>query len=155
MATSDYTTTLLVNQSPKEAFTAINNISGWWTENIEGGTNKLNDEFKVTFGTTRKAFKIIELVPNKKVVWQVTDSHMPWNNNQQEWTGTKVSFEVSEKDTKTQIRFTHFGLVPAFNCFDACSNAWGQYLQQSLLNLITTGKGNADAKKGNAKTAKN
>ena len=141
MKSSDYSTTLSVTKTPKEAFNAINNVTGWWTENLEGHSQKLNDEFTVRFGTTWKTFKIIEFVPEKKVVWQVMDCYLPWNKNKTEWTGTKVSFEIGEKDNKTQIRFTHIGLVPEFDCYDACSNAWTDYVRNSLMNLITVGKG--------------
>ena len=52
-----------------------------------------------------------------------------------------IIFEISRKDTKTEVRFTHLGLVPEYECFDMCSNAWGSYINGSLHNLITTGKG--------------
>jgi hypothetical protein len=85
--------------------------------------------------------KLIEVIPGKKVVWLVLDNYFNFTKDKCEWKGTKISFEIFEKDKKTQIRFTHQGLVPANECFDICSNAWTDYVQNSLLNLITIGKG--------------
>jgi hypothetical protein len=55
-------------------------------------------------------------------------------------------FEISKRGNKTEIRFTHQGLVPAYECFDVCSNAWGSYVNGSLRNLIATGKGKPNPK---------
>jgi hypothetical protein len=41
----------------------------------------------------------------------------------------------------TQIRFTHVGLVPDYECYDLCRDAWGTYIRDSLRSLIQTGKG--------------
>ena len=53
----------------------------------------------------------------------------------------EITFEISEKGAKAEIRFTHLGLVPQVECFNACSNAWGFYINGSLRSLIATGKG--------------
>ena len=98
--------------------------------------------------------KLIEVIPNKKVVWLVMENYFKFTKDKSEWTGTKVIFEISEKDNKTQIRFTHQGLVPAYECFDICSNAWSQYISQSLWSLIAKGKGQPNAKEVKKKTAK-
>ena len=45
MSKQDYTTAFTVNQTPKQAFDAINNVRGWWSGEIEGPTSKLGDEF--------------------------------------------------------------------------------------------------------------
>ena len=142
MQNQNFTTAILVNQTPAEVFKAINNVRGWWSEEIEGSTDKLNDEFNYRFEDLHRChMKLIEVIPDKKVVWLVMENYFKFTKDKSEWTGTKISFEISEKDNKTQIGFTHLGLVPAYECFDICSNAWTQYIQQSLFNLITTGKG--------------
>jgi hypothetical protein len=146
MTTSDFTTTLLVDQTPEAAFNAINNVRGWWSEEIEGDTAKLNDEFTYHYEDVHYCqIKLIEVIPNQKVVWFVKYNYFKFTKDKSEWTGTKMSFEISEKDNKTEIRFTHHGLVPEFECYDICNNAWTQYIQQSLKSLITTGKGQPNA----------
>src|SRR5262249_4753067 len=136
-----------VDQTPMEAFDAINNVRGWWPGEIEGRTKKLNDEFTYRYKEIHYSKqKLIEVVPGKKVVWQVTDSRLNFVEDKTEWTGTKIVFEISEKNNKTQIRFTHLGLVPNYQCFDACSNAWHDIINNSLRGFITTGIGQASLK---------
>ena len=85
--------------------------------------------------------KLIEVVPNKKVVWLVLDNHFNFTEDKSEWKGTKIVFEILEKGGKTEISFTNEGLVPEYECFSVCSNAWGSYINGSLRSLIATGKG--------------
>jgi hypothetical protein len=147
MKAQDYTTTFTVNQSPKEAFEAINNPRGWWSEEIQGPTDKLNAEFKYYYRDVhRAAFRITEFVPEKKVVWHVLDNYFNFIQDQREWKGTDVVFEVTKKGGKTEVRFTHVGLVPAYECYNLCSNAWGGYIGDSLKSLIASGKGKPNTK---------
>jgi len=142
MTTTDFTTTILVDQSPNVVFNAINNVRGWWQGEIEGNTDKLNEEFVYRMEDIHfSKQKLVEVVPNKKVVWLVTDSKLNFIEDKSEWTGTKIIFDISEVNNKTQLRFTHIGLAPEIECYDACSNAWGALIQKSLFSLITTGKG--------------
>jgi Activator of Hsp90 ATPase homolog 1-like protein len=143
MKTTDFTTTFLVDQTPEEAFEAINNVSEWWTgePGIEGSTGKLGDEFTYRYEPHHYSKqKITELIPDKKVVWNVIDSTLNFVEDKNEWTGTKITFDISKKSGKTEVRFTHVGLVPGTECYDGCSNAWGSYINSSLRNLITSGK---------------
>ncbi|HMC84080.1 MAG TPA: SRPBCC domain-containing protein [Chitinophagaceae bacterium] len=147
MTKSDFTTTLLVDQTPEEAFEAINDVRGWWTgePGIEGSTGKLGDEFIYRYEPYHYSKqKITELIPGKKVVWNVTDSNLSFVKDKNEWTGTKIIFDISKKAGKTEIRFTHMGLVPGIECYDGCSNAWGQYIHESLFKLLTKEKGTAE-----------
>lgn len=142
MKEQDFTTLITADTTAHEAFKSINNISGWWTENVEGRSQKLHDEFTVRFDDIHMSTqKLVEVIPDKKVVWLVTESKLNFVKNKQEWTGTKIRFDISEKEGKTRIRFTHEGLSPQIECFDACSNAWSDYLENSLKNLINSGKG--------------
>jgi Activator of Hsp90 ATPase homolog 1-like protein len=140
----NYTTTITVDQTPEEAFAAINNVRGWWTGDpgVEGSTDKLGDEFTYRYEDVHYSKqKITELVPGKKVVWLISDARLNFAKDKTEWKGTKITFEISKKGNQTEIRFTHVGLVPQFECFDSCSDAWGSYINGSLRKLITTGKG--------------
>lgn len=140
--TASFTTTFFVNQTPGEVFNAINNVSGWWQGEIKGSSKKLNDEFEYRMPDIHYSKqKIVEIIPNEKVVWLVTDSNLSSFKDKQEWNGTKVIFEIKEINGKTQLRFTHLGLVPQFQCYGDCSGAWGMLVEQSLFSLITTGKG--------------
>ncbi|RKR09288.1 uncharacterized protein YndB with AHSA1/START domain [Flavobacterium sp. 90] len=142
METSNFSTTILVDNSKEEVFNAINTVRGWWQGEIDGNTENLNDEFDYSVpGIHFSKQKIVEIIPNEKIVWLITDSKLSFVKDQSEWTGTKIVFEISEANHKTQIRFSHLGLVPQFECYGDCSNAWTQLIEKSLFSLITTGKG--------------
>ena len=146
MSTQDFSTAITVDQSPKEAFDAINNVRGWWSEEIEGSTGKLNDEFDYHYEDVHHCkMKIIESIPNEKVVWFVLENYFKFTEDKTEWTGTKIIFDISQQDRKTGIRMTHVGLVPEYECYNICRDAWTNYIQNSLRNLITSGKGQPNA----------
>lgn len=155
MENQSFTTSFLVDQTPKEVFDAITHVCGWWTENLEGHSKELNDEFSVRFGDVHYSKqKLIEVIPGKKVVWLVTESKLNFLKDKSEWTNSKIRFEISGKDHKTEMRFTHLDLVPGIECYDACSSAWSDYINNSLYSLITTGKGQPNLKEGEAKVTK-
>lgn len=147
MKNQNFTTAFTVDQTPEEVFDAVNNVRGWWSGEIDGSTDNLEAEFTYRYKDLhRSTQKITEWVPGRKVVWHVLDSRINFVKDKTEWNGTDVVFEISRKNGKTELRFTHSGLVPAFECYGDCSGAWGFYINESLRSLITTGKGRPNQK---------
>jgi hypothetical protein len=131
------TSTITVDQTPEEAFAAINDVRGWWSGEIEGQTAQLGDEFTYRYEDFHYSKqRVIESVPGKKVVWLVVDSRLDFVEHKTEWNGTKIMFEIAKKGGKTEVRFTHVGLSPDHECFEDCSSAWGSYITGNLRKLI-------------------
>jgi hypothetical protein len=146
MTKDGFTTSFLVEQTPDEVFAAINNVRGWWSGEIAGDTGKLGAEFTYRYDNMHKSTqRVTEFVRGKKVVWHVTDAELTFVKDKNEWIGTAIVFDISQKGGKTELRFTHEGLVPAFECYGGCSGAWGVLVERNLRNLIATGKNQPDA----------
>jgi uncharacterized protein YndB with AHSA1/START domain len=140
-----FTTSILVPQSPEEVFAAVNDVRAWWSGEIDGRTDELGAVFEYRYQDLhRSTQKITELQPGKKVVWHVTDASLNFVSQKQEWIGTEIVFEIARQGGKTELRFTHVGLVPRFQCYGDCEGAWTFYITERLHRLITTG--NAEAK---------
>lgn len=141
MNKQDFSVAFSVDKTPEEVFDAINHVPGWWSGEISGDTAKLGGEFTYRAGDVhRSTQKITEFVPGKKVVWHVLDAHLSFTKDKGEWKGTDIVFDIARKGDKTEVRFTHQGLVSDFECFKDCSNAWGALVNGNLQKLITTGK---------------
>jgi len=149
MEGTDYTATILVEQTTEEAFNAIKNFRAWWSEEIEGRTDVLNEVFFYHYQDIHLCkLKLIEMVPDKKLVYLVLDNQFSFTNDKSEWINTKLIFKVSREGDKTMIHFTHKGLVPDYECYNVCFDAWTTYIKKSLYNLITTGKGQPNPLEG-------
>lgn len=133
--------TIKVNVPAAEAMKKIGEVHSWWAKDFDGKAEMLNDKFSVHFGKTFVDFKISELLPDKKVVWQVMDCNLDWINNKKEWNGTEVVFELSGKNRSTQIDFTHVGLFPGVECYEDCEVGWDKHFTNSLEKFINEGKG--------------
>jgi len=147
MKNQNFTTTISVDQPPEEVFKAIANVRGWWSGEIEGDAGRLGAEFTYRYkkDVHRSRQKVTEFVAGRKVVWHVLESELSFAKDKSKWNGTDIVFDISEKDGKTEVRFTHQGLVPQFECYGNCSNAWGTLINGNLRRLITTGKSQPDA----------
>lgn len=138
----DYTTSFTVAQTPTEAYAAILDVRGWWGLDIDGPTDELGEEF-VFRGEDKhySRIRVVAQVPGERVEWLVLDTALTYVEDQSEWRGNRIVFEISSTAGRTQVRFTQHGLVPAYECFDVCSNAWTFFITESLRNLIATGTG--------------
>jgi uncharacterized protein YndB with AHSA1/START domain len=145
MGQRSFNTNFTVDQSPEEVFKAINHVRGWWSGEVQGDANKLGAEFTYRYKHMHKSTqKVTEFVPGEKVVWHVAEAELTFVKDKKEWIGTDIVFEIAKKGGKTEVRFTHVGLVPAFECYGGCSGAWGELVGRNLRNLIATGKDQPD-----------
>jgi hypothetical protein len=148
MTESSYKTTFTVDQGPAEVFAAVNNVRGWWSEQIEGSTDKVGETFKYAFQDLHRCeIRVDELIPGKKVAWTFVDSYFSFTKDAAEWKGTRIVFDIARKDDQTEVTFRHVGLLPDFECFAACADGWRTYINGSLKNLITTGQGSPNTGK--------
>ena len=144
MKQEDYHYSITAKISAKKAIDKINRVSEWWTKGFKGSSQKLGDTFSVRFGETFVDFEVVEVVPDKKIVWQVIDCNLHWLKNTTEWNDTKIEWEISSKNGTTKVNMTHNGLIPRIECFDDCKEGWDFYVGESLLKLLTENKGLPD-----------
>jgi hypothetical protein len=145
MGKQDFTTTFLVEQTPEEVFNAINNVRGWWSGEVDGNAGKLGAGFTYRYKDMHRSIqKVTEFVPGEKVVWHVSEAELSFVKDKTEWKGTNIVFEIAKKGVKTQLQFTHIGLVPAFECYGGCSGAWSMLIGGNLRKFITTGDSQPD-----------
>lgn len=141
MSSNSFSTTIMVDLSTAEVFAAINNVRGWWSGEITGETDVPGAEFTYRVPDVhRSTQKIGEFIPGTKVVWHITEATLSFVADTQEWKGTTIIFDIERTANGTLVRFTHQGLVPAFECYDACSNAWGKLINGNLKKFILTGE---------------
>jgi len=142
MENKNYTTTIEIAKSPHEVFNAINDVTNWWSKDFQGSSTKLNDEFIINHPNAHYSKqKLIELIPDKKLVWLVTDSHLDWiKTDKQEWTNTKMIFELIPDNNKIRLRFTHEGLTPDKECYALIEKGWEIIVGDWLQHFIATGK---------------
>lgn len=144
MKQQDYHCAISASITAKEALEKIGDVSAWWTKSFTGNSKKPGDTFSIRFGETFVDFKIVEAIPDKKVVWEVTDCNLHWIKNKTEWKNTHIVWEVFPENSKTNISMTHVGLVTGAECYKDCKVGWDNYIQKSLFNFLMGNKGLPD-----------
>ena len=143
MKDKNFTATIEATKSPQEVFKLITtDVAKWWGgKDLSGNSVKLNDEFIVHhIGAHFSKQQLVEVVPDKKIVWLVTESKLSWLKDQNEWTNTKMIFDITNKGGKTVLHFTHEGLVPERECYEKCAQGWSKVIKDWLFNYIQTGE---------------
>lgn len=143
MNNRSYTATIEIAKPPHHVFECILDVSKWWGgKDLRGCTRVLHDEFTIQHGDVHYSKqRMIDVVPGQRVVWLITESRLAWlERNKQEWTGTRLIFEVMPKGRGATVHFTHEGLVPERECHESCSAGWTLVIKDYLFNFITEGR---------------
>jgi hypothetical protein len=139
MTDKKYTTTtcsvaIHVAKSSDEVFNNLIDLTKWWPEEFIGENFKINSEFVLKTGEGHYSKnKVIEFVPNEKVVWLVTESNRKEDNF--DWSGTKMIFELMDKGDNTEIKFTYYGVVFE-NEIEKLAQICDFVIKEKLYNLI-------------------
>ena len=132
-----FTSTLAV----QDVFSHLLDVKAWWTglfgEEIKGHSENVGDEFAFTAGDGihSSTQRLVELIPNQKISWLVTESNLSFLTHTNEWTDTQFGFDLEVKNGVVYIAFTHQGLIPGIECYAQCSSAWTQYLHKLANHL--------------------
>lgn len=144
MNDNDYTSEFWVDQPPAKVLAVIGEVSAYWAPpgnlvnaTIEGTAHKPGDEFTYRDRAIEHCrFRVNEIVPERRATWQVLDSHLTWVDDENEWNGTQVIFELTPERNGTWVRFTHRGLTPRLECYRECSRGWSGVIADSLRGLL-------------------
>jgi uncharacterized protein YndB with AHSA1/START domain len=115
-----------------EALTTKKGLAAWWTNDTQGETS-VGGVIKFRFPLGGFDMKVVELVPEQRVLWNVVEGP-------EEWVGTKVSFELRKDGDYTLVIFKHRGWKEPVEFMHHCSTKWAVYLM-SLKTLVETGSG--------------
>lgn len=116
-----------------KALATLDGLSGWWTSTTSGESRP---EGKIRFQFGDRGFflaKVLELVPGKRVLWEVTDGPA-------EWVGTKIAFDLKQEGEQATVLFKHEGWAQPVEFMHHCSTKWATFLM-SMKAFVETGSG--------------
>ena len=121
MGSRDFSVSITVDQRPEAVFAAVNNVRGWWSEEVSGETGTVGSSFTYRYGDVHYSKQTIsELVPGRRVVWRIDEARLNFTRDPDEWVGTEICFEIEPANGATELRFTHRGLTDSLECYGAC-----------------------------------
>ena len=136
-----FSTVITVEKPAEAVFQSLTKVTSWWSKDFEGSSSKLGDAFIIHHpGQHYSRQQLVEVVPNKRMVWLVTDSTLDWlQGNKHEWTGTRMTFDIKEDADLITLHFTHEGLTPNKECFLMCEQGWTMIIKDWLFHFIMHG----------------
>lgn len=138
---NDFTFSFESTRPANQIYQTLLDVRRWWSglygEDIEGKSEKVNDVFTFNAGNGahHSVQRLVDLVPEKKIAWEVIESKLTFLNKSDEWNNSRIAFDISPKGNKTEVTFTHQGLVPDIECYTSCSDAWTLYLKNLAKSL--------------------
>jgi uncharacterized protein YndB with AHSA1/START domain len=104
-----------------EAITTQEGFTQWWTSDcVVKPTVGFINEFRLG-AEAHYRMKIILLQPSRAVEWKCLNQH-------DDWSGTQVSFVLTEKGEYTYLDLKHTGFASENEEYGAINYQWGQYL---------------------------
>jgi len=115
-------------------FDALLKVKRWWGfDDLKGPTAALNDVFTIHHpGMHYSKQQITEFIPAKRLVFLVTESRLDWLSVPDEWTGTRMVFELFPG----WMHFSHEGLTPDKECYERVNEGWHTIITDHFLNTL-------------------
>ena len=83
MKKDDFKISITVEAGAQRVFEAINNVRGWWSQNIEGPTAALHDEFIYHYQDVHRCrIQIETMETDRKVVWRVLENYFKFTQDE-------------------------------------------------------------------------
>ncbi len=105
-----------------EAITTQTGLRGWWTADSMAEP-RVGSVAVFGFYNRRLLFRmrIEKLTPGKKVVWTCLGEN-------DEWKGTRLIWQISQKEGTTVLRFVHGDWRSTSGYFAYCNSTWGMLM---------------------------
>lgn len=126
---------LQINAKASAVYRALSTIDGlasWWTSTT-GGESTIGKSVEFRFNQHVVRMRVDRLERDKAVAWTCVDENGDWRD-------TLVTFELSEENGRTTLRFGHRAWKEANDHMSHCSMKWATFLL-SLRESAETGKG--------------
>lgn len=97
-------------------------LNQWWTESCDGDS-QVDTTFALGFGPAYQWTALVSrCVPDRRF-------ELTMQSADDDWTGTRLNFELSESSGVTQLRFSHTGWPAANAHFRTSCHCWALYLR--------------------------